>query len=382
MRKSAYLKRLKADLDRWSGLGWIDEALSERLLGDASAQDLKSAGVLPGLAAFAVVIGILTIIAANWAALTGVVRLAVLAALLAAALLGAGAFKSRGANTASAALSTIAAALFGGGLVVIGQLYHTGATTSAFLATWTYGAAAVALLFGSPATATFAAALAAAWACAHAGEFGAGFFRGGGYGPWWAIPVWGAMIAVAFRGRYPGPVHFAAIGLMVVLGWPIADLVDQLGLLGADHAVTAALLVAGGWAGFAALSEIGARAGFFALRTFAGWFAWTASALLVVAAAAERFRPQFFAPFDVAIGALFAFAALAVYGSAPGRRWLRGAGVVGFIATSLLFFTYAENLTMAGFILIAIGGAIATLLGVTSKRLAQAKAGAAPGGVA
>jgi hypothetical protein len=236
----------------------------------------------------------------------------------------------------------------------------------------------VALLFESAATATFAAALGAVWAVAHSLDFGVGHAVGGYYGPWWALPAWAATLIVAFRERFPGPVHFAAIGSIVVLGWPLTDLLDGFGLLGRDHAVTVLLLLAAIGAGLAAIAEIGARR-VFALRTIAGWYAWTASALLFVAAGAERFRPQFFAPFDVAIAALLIFAALAVYGSAPGRRWLRGAGVAGFIATSLLFFTYAENLTMAGFILILIGAAIAALLGFTGKRLAKAKADASGG---
>ena len=75
----------------------------------------------------------------------------------------------------------------------------------------------------------------------------------------------------------------------------------------------------------------------------------------------------------LAIASLAVFSALTAYGAAPGRRWFRGAGVVGFIGAAIILFTYSTNLVTAGFTLIVFGAALTALLWFTRRR--QAKTG-------
>ena len=75
----------------------------------------------------------------------------------------------------------------------------------------------------------------------------------------------------------------------------------------------------------------------------------------------------------IAIASLAVFSALTAYGAAPGRRWFRGAGVVGFIGAAIILFTYSTNLVTAGFTLIVFGAALTALLWFTRRR--QAKTG-------
>ena len=67
------------------------------------------------------------------------------------------------------------------------------------------------------------------------------------------------------------------------------------------------------------------------------------------------------------------FSGLTAYGAAPGRRWMRGAGVFGFIGAAIIIFTYSTNLVTAGVTLIVFGGALTALLLVTNRMLVKAR---------
>jgi len=374
MRKNAYLSRLKIDLERWRGAGWIDGALGDQLFADAEAhfhaQDRTSA-VLPGLAAFVIAIGMLTIIASNWEALNGVVRLGLFFIIFAAATIGSGELRARGALMPANILATLAAALVGGGLVIIGQLYHSAATTSAFLSVWSVFAMIVALLLRAPLAASLAVALAAVWTGFHFVDTGRLAASGHlFYGPYWALAVWiaGAVFAVAIRSL--ALVHLIFIGVMV---WITPTLVEIVEIVAASKSVRP-LMIAGLWAGAASAFEFVARTQqIWATRTLAGWCAWTASAYLVIAAAVERLDPKLFGAFGLAVLALTAFTALAAYGAAPGRRWFRGAGIAGFIAASVIFFTAADNLFVSGLIMVGFGLGLVALLLITNRMLSRAR---------
>ncbi len=381
MKKSAYLKRLEVDIARWVAGGLIDTELAGRLRDDAALHDTSdhSSPVLPGLAALAVMVGLLTIIAANWSSVNGIGRLGLLFGFFALLLLGAGELRARALALPSNWVATIGAVLFGGGLVVVGQLYHTSATTTAFLATWTIGATIIAVLLRAPSAATLAAGLGVFWTLNHMFGIADGgppketFF----YGPFWVLPVWAAMGWIGVRERVLGVMHIIFIGLLVWWSPTIARLIAEwIGDWenGSLASLIYALSFAGFWAALAAIAEFFARVmGVWAARTAAGWLTWLASGALVTAAAIERFAPQFFTSLDVAIAALVIFSLLTAYGAAPGRRWLRGAGVVGFIATSLIFFTLADNLVLAGVILIIFGLSLTALLIVTNRMLRRAR---------
>ena len=375
MRKSKYLERLQSDLQRWTQAGWIEAALSEKLFADAQQQDYRhgrSSPILPGLATLTIILGLLTVIAANWSQYTGVVRLALFFLLFGAAIIGAGEARMRDLNLVSNLTATIGAALAGGGLVVIGQLYHTSATTSAFLSVWTIFATAIALLLRAPLAAALAALLAIFWTTAHYGELD--LWRGDRehmlfYGPYWALPVFAVIGFLARESRSLGLIHLIFLGVAFWIMPTLRDVVDQVGIINS----TSTLKMAAIWLVIAAGFEFVARmTQLWATRTVAGWATWTASIYLVAAASFERYQPKIFGEIGLAIFALAAFSALSAYGAAPGRRWMRGAGVTGFIAVSLLFFTMVDNLLAAGFTMIVFGLSLIGLLIITNRMLQRA----------
>jgi len=124
------------------------------------------------------------------------------------------------------------------------------------------------------------------------------------------------------------------------------------------------------WIAFAACAEIIARTTpFWAAQTLSGWTVWIASAAFVGLAVLDRSEPHFFTPLDLSILGLAGFSALTAYGAAPGRRWLRGAGVTGFIAVVAIIFTLIDNMLLAGLALIIFGVLLTVLILVTNGML-------------
>lgn len=328
-----------------------------------------SSPILPALAGLAVITGLFTIVAANWSGYSGVWRLTILFSLLAMATIGAGVLRARGSAVAPNIAATIGAGLVGIGLVVIGQLYHASATTSGFLALWTMLAAAVALLLRSPLAGAAVAALGAGWTQAHFFEFSVrdSFTYSV---PFVVLAPWAAIAWQAADRRSLGLIHVVAIGAVLWIAYAVAGLLSDTNAKALAYAEIFALV----FAAIAAVFEIITRTRpFWSSRTLAGWATWMASGSLASAAMIGRDDHLLLSRFDVGLLALTAFAGLTAYGAAPGRRWLRGAGVAGFIATSLTFFTAAQNLAVAGVMMIAFGAALTGLLIVTNKMIARAR---------
>ncbi|MEL7490213.1 MAG: DUF2157 domain-containing protein [Pseudomonadota bacterium] len=376
MRKSGYLKRLEGDLKRWVEQGLIDTGLRDRLAADAAAHDRVAGGgsspILAVLAMAAFIVGVLAVVAANWSNLGGYARLALAFGALGAAIMTSGALSKRGSVLPASLSALLGAALFGAGIITIGQLYHSGASTSSFYSAWAIGAGAIAALLGSSLAAAFAAALGIVWTLTHAGDAAPVFVDGVKLSaPLWAPVLWAGLGALAVARRSLGLVHVIAIGVVFWVSMILADWYEV------RSSVYFSLFLAIFWGGVAAAAEGVVRAtNLWATRTIAGWAAWTASGALVSAAAFERVKPVFFTELDLATISLAIFSALTAYGAAPGRRWLRGAGVAGFIATALIFFTLADSLMTAGVTLIIFSIALAGLIIATNRMLTRARAAA------
>ena len=164
------------------------------------------------------------------------------------------------------------------------------------------------------------------------------------------------------------------VGFIAAAIWIMPTLFDLADSIFTDDTLRL-LFFAVVWASAAAAFEIVARGqALWASRTLAGWCAWIAGAFLTAAAVQRRATDSFLGGFDLAILALVAFAALAAYGAAPGRRWLRGAGVAGFLATSIIFFTVADDLLVSGIVMTGFGIALTALIFVTNRMLKRARA--------
>ena len=368
-KQNGYLKALRTDIDRWIAKGLLGENLGDDLLTEAvdyHQLHMRHNPVLPGFASLAILLGILTIIGANWAGMTGIVRLGLTFGLFGLTLFLAGDLRARGVGVWSDFAAMIAATLFGGGLVVIGQHYHSQETTAGFLAVWALGATLISLLVASPRAGMLAAVLGIAWTLYHYSEnYSSTQFN---IGPIALFPMWAALIWRAYASRALGIVHIVFIGIVVWIAPPLVDLIE---LFVTDEFKRQMAFVFF-WIGIAACVEIIARAiPFWASRTLAGWCVWVASTAFVSLTALDRFETHF-APITLPIIGLVGFSALTAYGAAPGRRWLRGAGIAGFIAIAVIIFTLIDDMILAGLTLIIFGVLLTGLILITNGILGRA----------
>jgi uncharacterized membrane protein len=369
VRTSQYLERLKADLGRWVDNGLLGAELAGELLSDAASHEAHQQGG-PGavtlLGLTAVAIGILTVIASNWPGVGDLGRLGILFGAAAAACLGSAELRVRGFIAAANLLAALAAVIAGGGLVIIGQLYHDGATTAAFLGAWRMAAAAVSLLLWSPLAAAVTAMTTVAWTIFALAE--SEWMLGEHVGsPPAALLVILALGAMAHLKRSLFVAHLVIAASFVWATPYIGDLVVALIADWEDRPVPAALTAVAIWAALAAAFEVLARLkGAFAARTAAGWAAWVATLGLVTVNAGDQVAGLGHGLL-VPLLSLGVFTALTVYGAAPGRRWLRGAGATGFVLTALTLFGWTGKLALAGLSLILVGVSLILLLWGTSR---------------
>ena len=368
MKADAYIKRLSEDLDRWVRDGLIDETTAKTLRANAGAALPASASspILTSLAGLVIGLGVLTIIAANWSALTGVMRLGLVGVLISAAMLSAGWLRDRALALPANIIAAIAVLMAGGGVIVIGQLYHASSTSAAFLSLWTGLGLLIALLQRSPLAAAGTALLAMVWSLFHFGERGELTRLPE---PLWVIPVLAVLGVQGFRWRSLLVLNIVSLAVIVWTSWNVTELV--LDEFSSESDIRIAYGLAALWASLAVITEALVRLRpAFALRTFAGWASWAAMVFLLIGLGTERVLNSGFIAI-IAVLSLALFSGLTAYGAAPGRRWFRGAGVVGFIGAAIILFTYSTNLVTAGFTLIVFGGALTALLLVTRRRQAQ-----------
>lgn len=368
MKADAYIKRLSEDLDRWVRDGLIDETTAKTLRAHAGAALPASASspILTSLAGLVIGLGVLTIIAANWSALTGVMRLGLVGVLISAAMLSAGWLRDRALALPANIIAAIAVLMAGGGVIVIGQLYHASSTSAAFLSLWTGLGLLIALLQRSPLAAAGTALLALVWSLFHFGETGELTRLPE---PLWVIPVLAVLGVQGFRWRSLLVLNIVSLAVIVWVSWNVTELYLDDSYSDQDWRVSYVLFAL--WAGAALIFEGVVRfKAWFALRTFAGWASWAAMIFLLIGLGTERVLNSGFIAI-IAVLSLAVFSGLTAYGAAPGRRWFRGAGVVGFIGAAIILFTYSTNLVTAGFTLIVFGGALTALLLVTRRRQAQ-----------
>lgn len=368
MKADAYIKRLSEDLDRWVRDGLIDETTAKTLRAHAGAALPASASspILTSLAGLVIGLGVLTIIAANWSALTGVMRLGLVGVLISAAMLSAGWLRDRALALPANIIAAIAVLMAGGGVIVIGQLYHASSTSAAFLSLWTGLGLLIALLQRSPLAAAGTALLALVWSLFHFGETGELTRLPE---PLWVIPVLAVLGVQGFRWRSLLVLNIVSLAVIVWVSWNVTELYLDDFYSDQDWRVSYVLFAL--WAGAALIFEGVVRfKAWFSLRTFAGWASWAAMVFLLIGLGTERVLNSGFIAI-IAVLSLAVFSGLTAYGAAPGRRWFRGAGVVGFIGAAIILFTYSTNLVTAGFTLIVFGGALTALLLVTRRRQAQ-----------
>ncbi len=165
MLESAYRKRLEKDLPDWEKSGWVSA--------EGAAAILISAGSRPSKARLPIIIGflgavliaasVLTIIAANWDGIPRIWKLVLLLAAMAASYIAAWRFSRAEQDGFADIALLIGTAVFGGAIMLVGQIYHIGNHFPDGILVWAIGALAAALLASSRSALLISLAAALVW---------------------------------------------------------------------------------------------------------------------------------------------------------------------------------------------------------------------------
>ncbi len=141
----------KKDLDRWVQKGLIDQQTAVRLQDELLSQagGIGLGGVLAILGALLLGAAVLTLIAANWGAFPRVGRVAFILILIWLSYF-VGAWRERqGDSVFSQVAYLLGAITFGGGIALIGQMYHLSGDAASAALVWALGTLLGAILLQS-----------------------------------------------------------------------------------------------------------------------------------------------------------------------------------------------------------------------------------------
>jgi uncharacterized membrane protein len=216
---SRYARRLDRDLKRWREAGWIaadgEAAIRRDLVSHSSKLDL--AGVLGILGAVLIGFGAMSFVAAHWAEMPRLFRLALIFGGLFSCYGIAGVLFQRNHPIFAHAAILAGVAMFGAGIMLIAQMFHIEGHPPGAVLVWALGAlAAGALLKSNPALA-LAMVLMGVWS---------GWETSDSYGQvhWSFLLGWAAVTAAIAWQRWVPGLHLAAIALsiwIVTLGYSL-----------------------------------------------------------------------------------------------------------------------------------------------------------------
>ncbi len=153
---TAYVTRVRRDIDRWQQNGLIDATTSDALRADVATQGaarFSFGSVLSMMAAALFSAAILIFIAANWEEIPRLARVAMLFALILGGYAGGAMLKLRDHPAFGEAAWIVAATAFGASIALIGQMYHLSGDEKQAILVWGAGTAlAAAALRSAPLT--------------------------------------------------------------------------------------------------------------------------------------------------------------------------------------------------------------------------------------
>ncbi|GJL97307.1 MAG: hypothetical protein DHS20C06_11240 [Hyphobacterium sp.] len=267
MAKTRYRKRLLKDLDRWIETGLVDAVNRESILADVSdgSKGWPASGALAILGSVLLALAALSFVAANWANMGALVRLAVLFGTLWACFLSSSLAFSYSNPVIGHAFGILGAAIFGVSIVLVAQIFNISSWRYTVLGISAAGALGTALLTPSRPALILGCTLGTVWV-------GAQMYNVNAPGIVWAyLPLWGISLIAANRMKSMVSVNLLGIGLFLWVSFLIWDYSrnDHLGLL---QAFCTFILAAGGlamafaelrdrqWYGFGALTHWGSTA--------------------------------------------------------------------------------------------------------------------------
>lgn len=228
MRQPLYLRQLKKDLEVWIEKGWVDHDNREAILANAGTNAEPRSLVPIMMLVGAVLIGFafLTFVAANWAGMDKLPRLALLLGSLWTAF-GLAIWSQHRSPFAFEGFLLLGLMLFGVNIMFIAQTYNINADYPGGVMLWAFGATIAALLVPSRAALALAFVLAGLWtgieSTAYKPDLHLEFLV------LWAVLA-GITASLAWR---PGQ-HLAALSLLVWLVFALAYFVDTLDLAAID----------------------------------------------------------------------------------------------------------------------------------------------------
>lgn len=209
---------------------WVDEAIiSEDQAAVLSrrypARDTLNLGrlLLTGIAAVMIGLGVILLFAYNWSAMGKLSKLAVIFAFLGGAHVAALLLRRR-SHVYSESLFALGTMLMGAGIFLVGQVYHMDSHYPNAFLFWSLGALALAWALPSLTQAFMAVALVLTWHLTEVLDFHAVNTL--------ALPLVLAIFPLAWRLGSPMLARFAAVGLLVTIGFSVSviggDLVVSL----------------------------------------------------------------------------------------------------------------------------------------------------------
>lgn len=343
--------RLKGEIDGWLAAGLIDAGTAARLHAEVEARGgggFSFASVLSAFAALLFGAAILLFVAANWEAMPRLVRLGLILLLI---LLGYGfgaVAALRGHPKLSEAGHLVGIAAFGGGMALVGQMYHLSGDEAQALLVWCVAAALSAAILRSSALTAAAVALATAWMWSEGWDI-----WGDETVPAAALPVLAILWALSLWTRSAAARHLILLSLSSYV---------VLAVVGGNVVVAPALLAAGAAILFVVAVRLGAKAE----RVF-GMGGLPVHAMLAFGLAMVLLHLTFGDGAGLAVVALLSFAACigALVLSRGADRAVRWLAYLGFGVELCLVYvlTIGTMLGTAGFLL-ASGLLLALAAGV------------------
>jgi uncharacterized membrane protein len=137
-RSMGFSNSVNKDIERWASAGLIDRATADRLNAELDSRPGKFGlgAVLGVLGAVLLGAALLTFVAANWEAFPRLMRVGlILSVIIAGYLIGAWR-AGKGDAVFSGVLYLLAAIAFGGGIALIGQMYHLSGDAASAALVW------------------------------------------------------------------------------------------------------------------------------------------------------------------------------------------------------------------------------------------------------
>ena len=336
-----YKARLRSEIDRWHRDGLIETETAGRLRADVDSRGSTGFSFSAVLSAFAALLfgaAILLFVAANWEEIPRLARVGLVLFLILAGY-GFGAIANlRGHPRLAEAGYLVGIAAFGGGMALVGQMYHMSGDEAQALLVWCAAAALSAAILRSSSLTAVAVALAVAWMWSEGWDIWSDRAV-----PAAILPMLAALWALSWWTRSTMARHFILLSLSIHV---------LLAYFNGNVVIAPALLAAGSAALFVAAMRLGPRA-----ESLLGMEGVPVHAMLAFGFAMFLLHISFGDGGGLAVVAVVSFAATigALLVSRGDNRAVRWLAYLGFgVELSLVYvLTIGTMLGTAGFLLAA-----------------------------